>query len=134
MTPMRISFVGGGTDLKEFYVPNNGGAVISAAINKYMYIIINKYHDKNKCFLKYSKTEVVDNVKNIKHPLIRGCLMKSKLWGLDINSVADIPAGTGLGSSSSFTVGLINALQLYKNKSLSKKNQLIKPVKQKLIF
>ena len=121
MTPMRISFVGGGSDFKEFYVPNNGGAVISAAINKYMYIIINKYHDKNKCFLKYSKTEVVDNVKNIKHPLIWGCLSKSKLWGLDINSVADIPAGTGLGSSSSFTVGLINALQLYKGKSLSKK-------------
>ena len=51
-TPMRISFVGGGSDLKEFYKNNNGGAVISAAINKYMYIIINKYHDKNRCFLK----------------------------------------------------------------------------------
>ena len=119
-TPMRISFVGGGSDLKEFYKNNNGGAVISAAINKYMHIIINKYHDKNRCFLKYSKTEVVDSFKNIRHPLIRGCLKKTNMWGLDINSVADIPAGTGLGSSSSFTVGLINALNFYKNKSLSK--------------
>ena len=59
--------------------------------------------------------------KDIKHPLIKACLEKSNLWGLDINSVADIPAGTGLGSSSSFTVGLINALQYYKNKSISKK-------------
>ena len=119
-TPMRISFVGGGSDLKEFYKNNNGGAVISAAINKYMYIIINKYHDKNRCFLKYSKTEIVDSIKRIRHPLIRGCLKKTNMWGLDINSVADIPAGTGLGSSSSFTVGLINALNFYKNKSLSK--------------
>tara|TARA_B100000029_G_scaffold366196_1_gene359565 strand:- start:91 stop:555 length:465 start_codon:yes stop_codon:yes gene_type:complete len=85
-----------------------------------MYIIINKYHDKNRCFLKYSKTEIVDSIKRIRHPLIRGCLKKTNMWGLDINSVADIPAGTGLGSSSSFTVGLINALNFYKNKSLSK--------------
>ncbi len=61
------------------------------------------------------------NINEIKHPLISACLKKADLWGLDINSVADIPAGTGLGSSSSFTVGLINALQYYKNKPISKK-------------
>ena len=55
MTPMRISFVGGGTDFKEYYQINNGGAVLNAAINKYVYIIINKYHDPKKCLLKYSK-------------------------------------------------------------------------------
>ena len=83
---------------KDFYKFNNdGGAVISAAINKYVYIILNKYHDKHRCLLKYSKSEIVKNIKDIKHPLIKACLEKSNLWGLDINSVADIPAGTGLG-------------------------------------
>lgn len=119
-TPMRISLVGGGSDLKNFYQKNGGGAVISAAINKYVYIIINKYHDKNHCLLKYSKTELVQSLKDIKHPLIKACLNKIKLWGLDINAVSDIPAGTGLGSSSSFTVGLINALRHYKKISLNK--------------
>ena len=124
-TPMRISFVGGGSDLKEFYKNNNGGAVISAAINKYMYIIINKYHDKNRCFLKYSKTEVVDSFKNIRHPLIRGCLKKTNMWGLDINSVADIPAGTGLGSSSSFvTSGVCSASFLFLSSKFLLKFQL----------
>ena len=122
MTPMRISFIGGGSDIKDFYqTNNNGGAVISAAINKYVYIILNKYHDKRRCLLKYSKTEIVRNIKDIKHPLIKACMKKSNLWGLDINSVADISAGTGLGSSSSFTVGLISALQCYKKRPASKK-------------
>ena len=92
------------------------------AINKYIYIILNYYHDRNRCLLKYTKTEIVDKVSDIQHPLIRACLQKSKIWGLDINSVADIPAETGLGSSSSFTVGLINALQCYENKTLSKQS------------
>ena len=122
MTPMRISFVGGGSDFKEFYKTNDGGAVLNAAINKYVYIIINKYHDPKKCLLKYSKSEIVNKIGDIKHPLIKGCLRKMKIWGLDINSVADIPAGTGLGSSSSFTVGLINALEYYKGRSVSKIN------------
>ena len=121
-TPMRISFIGGGTDLKEFYKFNNGGAVISAAINKYIYIILNKYHNKNRCLLKYSRSELVKNINDIRHPLIQACLRKSKLWGLDINSVADIPAETGLGSSSSFTVGLINALKFYEDKSISRQS------------
>ena len=122
MTPMRISFIGGGSDLKDFYrVNNSGGAVISTTINKYVYIILNKYHNKNHCLLKYSKSELVKNINEIRHPLISACLKKADLWGLDINSVADIPAGTGLGSSSSFTVGLINALQYYKNKPISKR-------------
>ena len=66
---MRISFVGGGTDIKEYY-ENFGGSVFNASINKYVYILINKYHDKKKCILKYSKSENVNSVKDIKHPLI----------------------------------------------------------------
>ena len=75
--------------------------------------------------LKYSKSENVNSVKDIKHPLIRNCLALTKIWGLDIHSIADVPGGTGLGSSSSFTVSLINALHYYKNKKLSK-NDLAK--------
>ena len=116
---MRISFVGGGTDIKEYY-ENFGGSVFNASINKYVYILINKYHDKKKCILKYSKSENVNSLKDIKHPLIRNCLALTKIWGLDIHSIADVPGGTGLGSSSSFTVSLINALHYYKNKKLSK--------------
>ena len=118
-SPMRISFVGGGTDIKEYY-ENFEGSVFSASINKYVYILINKYHDKKKCVLKYSKSENVNSVKDIKHPLIRNCLALTKIWGLDIHSIADIPGGTGLGSSSSFTVSLLNALYYYKNRKLSK--------------
>ena len=118
-SPMRISFVGGGTDIKEYY-ENFGGSVFNASINKYVYILINKHHDKKKCILKYSKSENVNSVKDIKHPLIRNCLALTKIWGLDIHSIADVPGGTGLGSSSSFTVSLINALHYYKNKKLSK--------------
>ena len=81
---------------------------------------MNKYHDKRKCVLKYSKTENVNSLKDIKHPLIRNCLALTKIWGLDIHSISDIPGGTGLGSSSSFTVSLLNALYSYKNKKLSK--------------
>ena len=118
-SPMRISFVGGGSDIKEYY-ENFGGAVFNASINKYVYILINKYHDKKKCVLKYSKSENVNSIKDIKHPLIRNCLALTKIWGLDIHSIADIPGGTGLGSSSSFTVSLLNALYYYKNRKLSK--------------
>ncbi len=118
-SPMRISFVGGGTDIKEYY-NNFEGSVFSASINKYVYIVMNKYHDKKKCVLKYSKSENVNSLKDIKHPLIRSCLDLTKVWGLDIHSISDIPGGTGLGSSSSFTVSLLNALYSYKNKKLSK--------------
>lgn len=119
-TPFRVSFAGGGSDLKEFYSKNGYGAVVSAAINRYMYIAIHPYfHDKIR--LKYSKTEDVENIDDIKHPIIRECLRKVQIEkGLEIASFADVPAGTGLGSSSSFTVGLLNALYAYKGKIVSK--------------
>jgi D-glycero-alpha-D-manno-heptose-7-phosphate kinase len=119
-TPFRVSFVGGGSDLRAFYARNGFGAVVSAAINKYSYLIIHPYfHDKIR--LKYSKTEDVGHVDEIEHPIIRECLRKVKIErGIEIASFADVPAGTGLGSSSAFTVGLLNALYAYRGKVVSK--------------
>lgn len=119
-TPFRVSFAGGGSDLREFYSKNGYGAVVSTAINKYMYIVIHPYfHDKIR--LKYSKTEDVENVDEIQHPIVRECLRKAAIEkGVEIASFADVPAGTGLGSSSAFTVGLLNALYAYKGKVVSK--------------
>lgn len=116
-TPFRISFFGGGTDLKEFYRVA-GGNVLSTSVDKYMYIFINKFFDK-RIQVKYSVTEIEEDINKIKHPIVRELLKLHSIIGVDINSIADIPAGTGLGSSSSFTVGLINALSLYKDKILS---------------
>ena len=113
-TPLRISFVGGGTDYKGFYKTHQG-AVVSTSIDKYIYISVNKKFD-NKIRVSYSKTENVDKVSEIEHPLVREALKMTKIdGGLEITSIADIPSsGTGLGSSSSFLVGLLNALYAYK--------------------
>ena len=112
-TPFRVSFVGGGTDLPNFYRFKPGG-VVSTAINKYMYITVNKRFD-DTIRVSYSKTEIVNRVDEIQHLVVREAL---KLVGItkaiEIVSIADIPSGTGLGSSSSFTVGLLNALYAYK--------------------
>lgn len=113
-TPLRISFVGGGSDIPAYY-KHKGGAVVTTAINKYIYITVNKKFD-NKIRASYSKTENVDNADQIKHPLIRECLKKVGIKrGIEVTSMADIPSeGTGLGSSSAFSVGLLNALYAYK--------------------
>ena len=125
-TPLRISFVGGGTDFPDFYKKNNSGEVFSAAINKYMYLFVNRYFDEKKCLLKYSQTELVSRINEIKHPLIRNSLKLTKSWGLDINSVSDVASGTGLASSSAFTVGLLNAIYsingYFKSKEFLAKN------------
>jgi len=112
-TPLRISFVGGGSDLPAFYEQQQG-AVVSTSINKYIYINVNPKFD-HKIRASYSVTEIVDGVENVKHELIRESL---KLLGIDkgieITSISDIPSqGTGLGSSGSYTVGLLNALYSY---------------------
>ena len=118
-TPFRISFCGGGTDLKEFY-SHGHGAVVSTAINKYMYITVNKKFD-NEIRISYSKTENVKNVKDVKHGLVREAMkMTGVTQGVEITSMADIHSkGTGLGSSSSFLVGLLNALYAYKGEHKS---------------
>lgn len=111
-TPLRISFTGGGTDLPDYYL-ENGGAVVSAGINKYIYIAVNKKFD-DKIRVSYSKTEIVDEAEELHHELVRECLKLVGIkGGIEITSIADIPSGTGLGSSSTFTVGLLNALHTY---------------------
>lgn len=119
-TPFRVSFAGGGTDLKDFYELEEG-AVLSTSINKYMYIAIHKFFE-NKIVLKYSQTEHVDSVDQIQHRLIKHCFLKVKTNDfLEVTSFADIPAsGSGLGSSSAFAVGLLKAL--YTKNKINKSN------------
>jgi D-glycero-alpha-D-manno-heptose-7-phosphate kinase len=119
-TPLRISLGGGGTDL-PFYANKHGASLLTAAINQYIYITVSPRSNDKTFKLNYSKTEIVENVDGIKHPLIRECL---RLVGikkpLEIHSVAQMPAGAGLGSSSTFTVGLLNALYYHKGDIVSK--------------
>src|SRR5439155_3436503 len=118
-TPLRMSFVGGGSDLPVFY-RKYGGAVVSTAINQFVYITVNKKFDQ-KIRLSYSKTEEARSVDKIKHPLVREAMkLLGVEGGVEITSVADIPArGSGLGSSSSFTVGLLHALHAYSQRYAS---------------
>jgi D-glycero-alpha-D-manno-heptose-7-phosphate kinase len=113
-SPLRISLGGGGTDLPSYYREHTG-FVISAAIDKYVYITINESF-RSKLMLKYSKMETVDSVNEVEHPIIREALKLVNVDSphLDIVSIADIPAGTGLGSSSSFTTALLRALHTLK--------------------
>ena len=115
-TPLRISFAGGGTDLSVFY-KKEPGEVISTAINKYMYVTVNKRFD-DTIRLSYTRTEIVDNLQQLQHELVREAMKLAGVTkGVEITTIADIPAkGTGLGSSSSLTVGLLNALYAYKGK------------------
>lgn len=118
-TPLRISFCGGGSDIKNYY-RQHGGAVISVAINQYIYLSLHPYFYGNKYFLKYSKSEIVDDVNHIKHRIIKQIFKDYNVDGIDFNSSADIPSGTGLGSSSAFTVGLINLCNAYTNRYANK--------------
>lgn len=120
-TPLRVSFVGGGTDIKEYY-SRHGGAVVTAAINKYIHIIVNKKFD-NKIRVSYSKTEIVSSPDELAHPLVREALKLLDITkAVEILSISDIPSeGTGLGSSSSFTVGLLNALHAWLGEHVSAK-------------
>ncbi len=117
-TPFRVSFAGGGTDIPNFY-REHGGMVISTSINKYMYHFIHKFSEE-EIQIKYSITENLTNVKQIKHPIVREASKIFDIKGLDINSIADIPKGSGLGSSSAYTVGLLHGLSLLNNKKISK--------------
>jgi D-glycero-alpha-D-manno-heptose-7-phosphate kinase len=112
-TPLRVSFLGGGSDLPSYY-RRNGGAVLSTAIDQSVYVTVSRKFD-NALRVSYSRTEEVAHASQIEHPLVREALALLGIeGGVEITSVADIPAkGTGLGSSSSFTVGLLNALHAY---------------------
>ncbi|HEU5451739.1 MAG TPA: galactokinase [Terriglobales bacterium] len=113
-SPLRISLGGGGTDLPSYY-REHGGFVVSAAINRYVYITVHEAFQP-RILLKYSKLENVERVEEIEHPIIREALKLTEVTGpyLEIVSIADIPAGTGLGSSGSFTTALLKALHTFK--------------------
>ena len=112
-TPLRISFAGGGTDFQGYY-EKDGGAVISSAIDKYIYVVIKERFDR-KIRVGYTRTEMVDRVEVIEHELVRECLRLTGIAeGVEITTMADIPSeGSGLGSSSTVTVGLLNAMYAY---------------------
>ena len=112
-TPLRLSFAGGGSDLPAYY-RQFGGAVLSTTLDKYIYITVNRKFD-DWIRVSYSKTEEVEEVGQIEHRIVRACLQRLHLRnGIEITSVADIPSrGSGLGSSSAFTVGLLHALSAY---------------------
>ena len=118
-TPLRMSFVGGGSDLASFY-RQHGGAVISTAIDKYVYVTVNKKFD-NGIRIAYSRNEEVESVGQIEHRIVKAAMQHLQLdGGVEITTIADIPSkGTGLGSSSSFTVGLLHVLNAYKGRYVS---------------
>ncbi len=113
-TPLRISFAGGGTDFEGFYQQEEG-CVVSSAIDKYIYVIVKERFDE-KIRVGYSQTEMVDHIDEIEHELVRECLRKVGVTkGIEISTMADVPSeGSGLGSSSTVTVGLLNALHAFK--------------------
>ena len=117
-TPTRVSFCGGGSDLPAFY-EKHGGSVISAGLSRYVYLSIHPFFYPDKTICKYSKNELVSRPSKLKHPIFRVLLEQFGLNGVEIVSTADVPAGTGLGSSGSFTVGLLHTLYAYTGKYVS---------------
>jgi D-glycero-alpha-D-manno-heptose-7-phosphate kinase len=118
-TPLRVSFFGGGSDLPAYY-RQHGGAVLSTAIDKSVYVTVSRKFD-DAVRVSYSRTEEVAHAADVEHPLVREALALLDIdGGVEITSVADIPArGTGLGSSSSFTVGLLNALHAHQGRRVA---------------
>ena len=121
-TPLRVSFCGGGTDIDEFSLSeSSGGRVVSTAINKYVYVTMNRRFD-DRIRISYSSMEDVDSVSHIQHGLVREAMRLTGIEsGVEITTIADIPGrGTGLGSSSSVTVGLLNAMHSFQGRNPSK--------------
>ncbi len=121
-TPLRTSFLGGGTDYPEYFL-KHGGQTLGAAINKYSYIFVNPMEDlfEYNIRLSYSRMELVNDSKDIQHPSVKACLEFLKIErNLEIHYIGDLPARTGLGSSSSFTVGLLHALHALKGEIVSR--------------
>jgi D-glycero-alpha-D-manno-heptose-7-phosphate kinase len=113
-TPFRITLGGGGTDLPSYY-ENHGGFIFSFTLNKYMFITVKRPFADKLIRLKYNISETVANVSELKHDIARECLTELNITdSIDVVSMADIPAGSGMGSSSSYTVGLLNALHTMK--------------------
>ena len=120
-TPFRVSLFGGGTDYPRWF-REHGGAVFGAAINKYCYISVRELPPffEHRHRIVYSKIETVREIADIQHPAVRGVLSDMAIeQGLEIHHDADLPARSGLGSSSSFTVGLLKALYAFRGQSIS---------------
>ncbi len=120
-TPFRISFAGGGSDLAAYY-ERYGGAVLSTAIDKYVYLTMHPYFFNDGYFLKYSQIEDVHKLEDIKHRIIKAVFNLYNIRGVDFNSSSDIPSGTGLASSSAFTAGLINLCNAYNETYMNKED------------
>ena len=117
-TPFRVTLGGGGTDLSSYY-SKYGGFIFSFTLDKYMYITLKRAFADDLIRIKYTKSETVSNVSEIKHDIARACLEKHGITrSIEIVSMSDIPAGTGLGSSSCYTVGLLNSLHTLKREYL----------------
>lgn len=118
-TPLRVGLVGGGTDLPDYY-REHGGRVLNAAIDKYVYVIVKQRFDE-EIYVNYSQKEIVTRATDLQHDLVREAMhMAGVRGGVEITTLADIPsAGSGLGSSSSVTVGLLQALFAYQGHQLS---------------
>jgi D-glycero-alpha-D-manno-heptose-7-phosphate kinase len=109
-TPFRVTLGGGGTDLPSYY-GEHGGFIFAMGLDKYMYVIVNRPTVGSKVRLHYSQSEVVDDVSELRHELAREALRAHGIrYAFEVSSIADLPAGTGLGSSSCYLVGLLNAL------------------------
>jgi len=119
-TPLRVSFAGGGTDLPSYYEQRDG-YVVSAAIDKSCFVIVSERYDEKIC-LSYARKEIVDHVSQIQHELVREAMRVTEVThGVEITLLGEIPSeGSGLGSSSSFTVGLLNALHTLRNQPVAK--------------
>lgn len=118
-TPFRISFAGGGSDIADYYL-KHGGAVLSTSIDKYVYLSLHPHFMKDGYLLKYSQLENARSLEEIRHPIVREVFRMYGIKGIDFNSSADVPAGTGLASSSAFTVGLVHLCNAYTQKYMSK--------------
>jgi D-glycero-alpha-D-manno-heptose-7-phosphate kinase len=112
-TPLRVSFAGGGTDLSAYY-EGHGGLVVNAAIDKSVFVILTRRND-DRIYINYSRKEIVETVDEIKHELVREAMKLTGVEnGVEVTMLSDIPSeGSGLGSSSSFTVGLLTAFHAY---------------------
>ena len=122
-TPFRISFFGGGTDLPSFY-EQNGGCVVSSSIDKHIYLSINKQFRTKGFNLKYSTNEFAKKIESIQHPIIKEVFKKFRINNVVLSSIADLPSNSGMGSSSSFTVGLVNLCSLFTDSTILDKEQL----------
>ena len=129
-TPLRLSFLGGGTDFEDFYLKHSG-AVISTTINKCVYVIVKERFD-DMIYVNYSQKEIVDSINKLEHDLVRETMKMTGVdKGIEITTLADIPSeGTGLGSSSAITVGLLQALYTYQGQIITA--ALILPINHQL--